>query len=241
MTPRRFGICIDANDPERVAEFWAAVLDRETETSGEEIRLLPGADDDLRIRFLPTDAPKTLANPHHLHLTSAQPKDQQRTVDRLIGLGATHLDVGQLPEEDHIVLGDPEGNELCVIPAGNSWLAGTGFLGEVAADGSRENGLFWSAALGWPLVWDQDGETAVATPSGSAKVAWGGPPPVPRGPRDRFRFDLIAPEDTEPGAEIRRLEELGATLVAELDGDGRWARMTDPDAYVFEVLAPRWK
>ena len=238
MTPRRFGICIDANDPERVAEFWAAVLDRETETSGEEIRLLPRADDDLRIRFLPTDAPKTLANPHHLHLTSALADDQQRTVDRLIGLGAAHLDVGQRPDEDHIVLGDPEGNELCVIPAGNRWLEGAGFLGEVAADGSRENGIFWSAALGWPLVWDQDGETAVATPSGSAKVAWGGPPPVPRGPRDRFRFDLIAPEGTDPADEIRRLVGLGATLVAEIGGDGLWARMTDPDAYEFELLAP---
>lgn len=239
MTPRRFGTCIDANDPERVAAFWAAVLDREIEAGGEEIRLLPRTDDDLRIRFLSTDDPKTLANPHHLHLTSRLPEDQQRTVDRLIGLGATHLDVGQLPGEDHIVLGDPEGNELCVIPAGNSWLAGTGFLGEVAADGSRGTGMFLSSALGWPLVWDEDGETAVATPSGSAKVAWGGPPPVPRGPRDRFRFDLIAPEDTDPAAEIRRLEELGATLVAEIDGDGRWARMTDPDAYEFEVLAAR--
>ncbi|MFD7075713.1 VOC family protein [Nocardioides sp. NPDC059952] len=239
MTPRRFGICIDANDPERVAVFWAAVLGREIETVGEEMRLRPRTDDDLRIRFLPTDAPKTLENPHHLHLTSTLPEDQQRTVDRLIGLGATHLDVGQLPEEDHIVLGDPEGNELCVIPAGNSWLAGTGFLGEVAADGSRENGAFWSAALGWPLVWDQDGETAVATPSGSAKVAWGGPPPVPRGPRDRFRFDLIAPEDTGPAAEIRRLRELGAAVVEETYGGGRWARMLDPDAYEFEVLAPR--
>lgn len=239
MTPRWFGICIDANDPERVAGFWAAVLGREIENTGDEIRLSPRAEEDFRIRFLPTNEPRTLANPHHLHLTSSLPDDQQRTVDRLLGLGATHLDVGQLPEEDHIVLGDPEGNELCVIPAGNSWLAGTGFLGEVAADGSREAGVFWSAALGWPLVWDEDGETAVATPSGSAKVAWGGPPPVPRGPRDRFRFDLIAPEDTDPAAEIRRLEELGATLVAEGDGERRWARMTDPDAYEFEVLAAR--
>ncbi|NGN91455.1 VOC family protein [Nocardioides sp. KC13] len=239
MTPRRFGICIDANDPGRVAAFWAAVLDREIEIVGEEIGLLPRTDDDLRIRFLPTEVPKTLPNPHHLHLTSRLPDDQQRTVDRLIGLGARHLDVGQRPEEDHIVLGDPEGNELCVIPAGNGWLAGTEFLGEVAADGSRETGVFWSAALGWPLVWDQDGETAVATPSGSAKVAWGGPPPVPRGPRDRFRFDLIVPEDTEPADEIRRLEQVGARLVAELGGDGRWARMTDPDAYEFEVLAAR--
>jgi hypothetical protein len=239
MTPRRFGICIDANDPERIAEFWAAVLGREAETQGEEIRLLPRAEDDLLIRFVPTDAPKTLENPHHLHLTSRRPEDQQRTVDRLLNLGATHLDVGQRPDEDHIVLGDPEGNELCVIPAGNSWLAGAGFLGEVAADGSRETGMFWSAALGWPLVWDQDGETAVATPSGSAKVAWGGPPPVPRGPRDRFRFDLIASEDTGPVDEIRRLVGLGATVVAETHGDGRWARMTDPDAYEFELLAPR--
>ncbi|MER6973938.1 VOC family protein [Nocardioides sp. NPDC000445] len=239
MTPRRFGICIDANDPETVAGFWAAVLGRETEASGEEIRLLPRAEDDLRIRFLPTDAPKTLENPHHLHLTSRLPEDQQRTVDRLIGLGASHLDVGQRPDEDHIVLGDPEGNELCVIPAGNRWLEGTGFLGEVAADGSRENGIFWSTALGWPLVWDQDGETAVATPSGSAKVAWGGPPPVPRGPRDRFRFDLIAPEDTGPADEIRRLVGLGARLIAETHGGGRWATMRDPDGYEFEVLAPR--
>ncbi|MEI7058078.1 VOC family protein [Nocardioides sp. CCNWLW239] len=239
MTPRRFGICIDANDPERVAGFWAAVLGREIETGDDEVRLAPRAEEDLRIRFLPTDTAKTLANPHHLHLTSRLPEDQQRTVDRLIGLGATHLDVGQLPEEDHIVLGDPEGNELCVIPAGNSWLAGTGSLGEVAADGSRDNGMFWSAALGWPLVWDQDGETAVATPSGSAKVAWGGPPPVPRGPRDRFRFDLIAPEETGPEDEIRRLVDLGATLVDETRGAGRWARMADPDAYEFEVLASR--
>jgi hypothetical protein len=39
--------------------------------------------------------------------------------------------------------------------------------------------------------------------------------------------------------EFRRLVDLGATLVEELDGDGRWARMTDPDAYEFEVLAAR--
>ncbi|MGH3352638.1 MAG: VOC family protein [Nocardioides sp.] len=239
MTPRRFGICIDANDPDRVAEFWAAVLDREIEHGGEEIRLLPRADDDFRIRFLPAEAPKTLENPHHLHLTSSLAEDQQRTVDRLIELGAAHIDVGQTPDEDHIVLGDPEGNELCVIPAGNSWLEGTAFLGEVAADGSRETGVFWSEALGWPLVWDEDGETAVATPSGSAKVAWGGPTPVPRGPRDRFRFDLIAPGGTDPDDEIRRLVGLGATPVAGTYDDGRWARMLDPDAFEFEVLAPR--
>ena len=142
MTPRRFGICIDANDPARVAEFWAALLDREAEERDGEIRLLPREDDDFRIRFLPTDAPKTLENPHHLHLTSRLPKDLGKTVDRLLGLGAMHLDVGQKPEEGHVVLGDPEGNELCVLPADTSWLDGAGFLGELACDGSREVGIF---------------------------------------------------------------------------------------------------
>lgn len=56
------------------------------------------------------------------------------------------------------------GNEFCVIEPGNAFLAGCGFLGEVACDGSREVGLFWSDVLGWPPVWDQDQETAIQSP-----------------------------------------------------------------------------
>ena len=169
-----------------------------------------------RIRFLPTDAPKTLANPHHLHLTSSLPDDQQRTVDRLIGLGATHLDVGQRPDEDHIVLRRP-GGQRAVRDPGRQQLA----RGDRASwarsprTGRGRPGSSGARRSAGRSVWDQDGETAVATPSGSAKVAWGGPPPVPRGPRDRFRFDLIAPEDTGPADEIQRLVELGAAVVAE--------------------------
>ncbi len=32
-------------------------------------------------------------------------------------LGARHLDVGQRPEEGHVVLADPDGNEFCVLRA----------------------------------------------------------------------------------------------------------------------------
>ena len=41
---------------------------------------------------------------------------------------------------------------------------------------TREVGLFWSEALGWPLVWDQNEQTAIQSPHGGTKVAWGGPP-----------------------------------------------------------------
>ncbi|MGH3368116.1 MAG: VOC family protein, partial [Nocardioidaceae bacterium] len=30
-------------------------------------------------------------------------------------LGARHIDIGQRPEEGHVVLADPEGNEFCVL------------------------------------------------------------------------------------------------------------------------------
>ena len=32
-----------------------------------------------------------------------------------LALGAIHLDVGQLPDEDHVVLADPDGNEFWIM------------------------------------------------------------------------------------------------------------------------------
>lgn len=52
----------------------------------------------------------------HVDLTSTSLDDQQQTVRRALELGGRHIDVGQLPEELHVVLDDPEGNEFCVLP-----------------------------------------------------------------------------------------------------------------------------
>jgi hypothetical protein len=50
----------------------------------------------------------------HVDLTtSAEDRDQE--IDRLIGLGARRVDVGQTGEESWTVLADPEGNEFCVV------------------------------------------------------------------------------------------------------------------------------
>jgi hypothetical protein len=37
-------------------------------------------------------------------------------------------------------------------------------------DGTRAVGCFWSSALGWPLVWERDQETAIQSPRGGTKV-----------------------------------------------------------------------
>ena len=137
--------------------------------------------------------------------------------------------MGQLPEEDHIVLGDPAGNEFCVIEPENAFLAGCGYLGEVACDGSREVGLFWRDALDWPLVWDRDGETAVQSPTGGTKVAWGGAPVTPKQTRNRQRFDLAA---ADPPGEVARLVALGATRLGDRDGS---VELADPGGNEFSV------
>lgn len=214
MTVRLVAVCFDADDPTTVAAFWAGLLGREVieEAGG---ALVPGDDTQVGLRFVASTGRRSVPNRLHLHLTSSTPDDQQRIVDAAVALGGRHVDVGQRPEEGHVVLADPGGNELCVIEPGNDFLAGCGFLGEVACDGTREVGLFWRDALGWPLVWDRDGETAVQSPRGGTKIAWGGPPVAPKHGRNRQRFDLAS---TDLAADVRRLVALGATRLEDRDG-----------------------
>ena len=236
MTAHLRALRIDAEDPPALARFWSVLLGRELVDEGGPV-ILPGDASGFRIGFAPTGAPKSGPNQVHLHLTSTSLDDQQETVDRALRLGARHLDVGQRPEEGHIVLADPEGNELCVIEPGNSFLAGCGFLGELACDGAREVGQFWSAALGWPLVWDQDEETAVQSPLGGTKIAWGGPPVAPRIGRNRMRFDLAPPVDGDQQAEVERLLSLGATRASTDPARSGTVAMADPGGNEFGVLA----
>ena len=233
MPARLLTVTFDAHDAPGLARFWAGVLGREVaEDAGG--ALVPGHDTQIGLRFVPSPAQKAGPNRIHLHLTSAGPGDQERTVAAALRLGAGHLDVGQRPEEGHVVLADPEGNEFCVIEPGNAFLAGCGLLGELACDGTRAVGVFWSEALGWPLVWDQDQETAIQSPYGGTKVAWGGPPVAPKGGRNRQRFDL-APAGGDQRAEVDRLVALGATRL-EVGPDGA-VMLADPDGNEFGVRA----
>jgi hypothetical protein len=229
--------CFAANDPLRLAQFWGGVLRREVLDEGHDgIALLSGDPTEFRIRFLVTADEKIGPNRMHFDLTSVSLEDQQETVERALALGARHLDVGQGPEETHVVLADPEGNEFCVIEPGNSFLAGCGLVGALTCDGSQEVGYFWSQALGWPLVWDQDEETAIQSPVGGAKIAWGGPPVAPKSGRNRMHPDVTPPADGGHQAEVDRLVALGAALTAPRGGTTGRVEMTDIDGNEFCVL-----
>jgi predicted enzyme related to lactoylglutathione lyase len=240
MAAQLVALCFDAKDPSRLAQFWAGVLDwgpADDPLGG--IALLPSDDTGFQVRFLQTPEPKTGQNLMHFDLTSASCEDQLQTVARALDLGARQIDVGQRPEEGHVVLADPEGNEFCVIEPENAFLADCGFIGAVACDGSQEVGYFWSAALNWPLVWDQDQETAIRSPRGGPKITWDGRPLTPKAARNRLHFEVAPPVHGDQRAECDRLVSLGATRVDSARDEAGWMVMADPDGNQFWVLPPR--
>jgi len=237
MSVRLHALCIGANDPLRLARFWAGVLGWEmTDDPHEGLALLPSDDTGFRIRFLATQEQKTGQNQIHFDLRSTSLEDQQRTVARSLELGARHIDVGQLPEEGHVVLADPEGNEFCVVEPDNQFLADCGFIGALSCDGSQAVGYFWSEALGWPLVWDQDKETAIRSPQGGPKITWGGPPLMPKTGRNRLHFDLAPPAHGDQKAEVDRLVSLGATRIDIGQGEVSRVVLADPGGNEFCVV-----
>lgn len=219
-----------AQDPELLARFWAEMLERDIVDDDDGV-LLPGADGQLGLRFVTHDAPPPPRHPRHLHLTSETPADQQHIVGRALDLGARHLDVGQLPEEGHVVLVDPGGYEFCVIEPGEAFLAGCGALGELSGHGTRAAGHFWSAALGWPLVWDRGEQTAIQAPGGGTKVSWDVWPDSFRDAADRQRLELVT-DSGDLDAEIDRLVRLGATHLRTSDAV---ALLADPDGTEFRL------
>lgn len=229
MALRLEAVTFDVSDAAAVAAFWAGLLGREvrTESGG---AFLAGDKTQVGLRFVTSDTEQVGRRRLHLHLTSGSLEHQQRTVEMALRLGGRHIDVGQGPGDRHVVLADPGGNELCVIEPGNTYLAGTGCLGEVTCDGTRDVGLFWRDALGWPLVWDHHEQTAVQSPLGGTKISWdwwGGSPLDPKNGGNRQRFDLVT---ADPISEAERLVSLGATRVCDLP-DG--VELADPDSNEF--------
>ena len=115
MPVRLHHIVIDAHDLPTLARFWTQALGWKV-LSEREHEIVIGTDENapVGICFMPVTDQKIVKNRVHLDITTeAQDRDQE--IDRLIGLGAQRVDVGQTGKESWTVLADPEGNELCVI------------------------------------------------------------------------------------------------------------------------------
>jgi predicted enzyme related to lactoylglutathione lyase len=115
MTSRLAVIAIDAIQPRVVADFWCAVLgwhvleeDSDIISIGPQDRIGPSID----VAAVPEG--KTVKNRLHFDLR-ADGVSTAEELERLLALGAQRRDVGQGPDVSWVVLGDPEGNEFCLL------------------------------------------------------------------------------------------------------------------------------
>ncbi len=200
-------------DPTGLAAFWGGLLDLDLDVTTE--RGAPylglGAEVGFALRFVAGTAEKWGPNQMHPDLLPASLEEQETVVRRALALGARHLDVGQGEDAEHVVLADPDGNELCVLEPGGTFLAGCPFFSSLAGDGLADVGCFWRDALSWELVWDHDGETAVQAPDGGPKLTWGGEPVAPKLGRNRLHLDVAPRSGATVDDEVERLLALGAT------------------------------
>jgi predicted enzyme related to lactoylglutathione lyase len=116
VTSRLKNISVDCADPYVLAHFWSDVLGMPVhpdDKPGDDEVGIP-LDDGRELLFLKVPEPKSVKNRMHLCVEAQQARDDE--VERLLERGATVVaDRRNADGTGWAVLGDPEGNEFCVL------------------------------------------------------------------------------------------------------------------------------
>ena len=118
MTSRVSHTSIDARDAYAQSVFWSEVLDftedpDDPNEPGHEECLIMSRDRSQLLLFITVPDGKTVKNRVHLDVNPTG-ADQAEELERLLALGARHVDIGQ-GDVTWVVLADPEGNEFCLL------------------------------------------------------------------------------------------------------------------------------
>jgi hypothetical protein len=116
MGARFTELVIDCHDPERVAQFWCAVLGYDIIERGPEgeIEIGRGGAGAPTLVLVAVPEGKTVKNRIHIDVNPTE-TDQSNELRRLLSLGARRVDVGQSNDVSWIVLADVEDNEFCLL------------------------------------------------------------------------------------------------------------------------------
>jgi catechol-2,3-dioxygenase len=107
-----YAVVVAAADPARLSRWWAEVLGYQVLEEDENDAIVGKADRSYPILYFSRSTEdKTGKNRLHIDLS---PDDREAEVERLVNMGARHVDIGQ-GERNWTVLADPEGNEFCVL------------------------------------------------------------------------------------------------------------------------------
>jgi predicted enzyme related to lactoylglutathione lyase len=237
---------LDANDPARLASFWAAALGWQADLDDlpDEAAVLPEGFEypgtsAVPLVFIPVPEPKVAKNRIHLDLATQTPAEQQELVDRLLELGATPVDVGQ-GDVQWAVLADPEGNEFCVLEPRPEY-AGTGPMAAIVMHCAVPDKLarFWSAVSGWQPVRTDEGFVGLRSPDEAGPYLELIESVDPRTVKHRLHLDVAPHLGEDQAAAVAAIEALGASRADIGQGEVTWTVMADPEGGEFCVLSPR--
>jgi hypothetical protein len=232
-------LVFDAVEPRRLGQFWEEALGTQTltdEADGFETRLSVPGGPTLDLCFQRVSAPTT-GSPR-LHLDLHGQGDQAATVDRLLGLGARHLDIGQ-GDVSWVVLADPEGHPFCVLADRGAYPA-TGPIEAVPVlgDDPGRDAAFWAGFTGWQ-EYAGTAPASLRDPSGRGPVLEFFTTREPKRGKNRLHLDLRLEPADDPGAVLERAEALGARRFEHDWGDLPGTVMVDPSGNEFCFLPAR--
>ncbi|MEO6413384.1 MAG: VOC family protein [Pedococcus sp.] len=232
-------IVIDAMEPQALGRFWEQALGTvmlTDEVEGYETRLTvpDGPVLDLCLPRVPD--PSTA--PPRLHLDLSAGTSQAETVERLLALGASHLDIGQ-GDVPWVVLADAEGHPFCVMGERDAY-PDTGPIAAVTVRSAdpEGNGAFWAGLTGW-REYAGTAPFSLRHPSGRGPVLDFFPTSEPKDTKNRLHLDLRLEPGDDAAAVFDRVEALGAVRIGQDWGDLPWTSFTDPSGNEFCFLPAR--
>lgn len=108
---------LGVNDVARATTFWNAALGYVPREPGDDtwVILVPASGQGAQLALMLSETPVQEHPRIHLDLYA---DNQAAEVERLLGIGAQHVDWDLYPDDpDFVVLADPDGNRFCVVDA----------------------------------------------------------------------------------------------------------------------------
>jgi hypothetical protein len=107
-------VVIDCNDFDTMSAFWQEALHYVPREPAKDDWVVLRDPDGINVNVSLQQVPEKRIGKNRLHF-DLYTDDQEGEVERLLGIGATRHPRTPEPDEDFIVLEDPEGNLFCVV------------------------------------------------------------------------------------------------------------------------------
>lgn len=229
-----FEVVIDSLEPPVLGQFWSTLLDcsAAADGAGTSLKLSHRA----RLKFVPSSNPKRGKNRVHLDLATHSLQHQNTLVQRACLLGASPVDIDQ-GATPWVVLGDPEGNEFCILEPRDEYLD-VGPVAAVVVDAldPRSLAAFWSRATGQPVSREHPQYASVRQEAGPwlefVRVT------EPKSEKNRVRIALHS-EDLDLPTRVAQLQALGVSRATDEGADITHVTLADPEGNEFSIMTPR--